>query len=61
MSLLTLLMGSLRVLFCGVRVLHTLRVITFSVMLCGCAMGLCRVLVMLRCLVMFVSSHWVAS
>jgi hypothetical protein len=36
-----------------------LRVVTFAMMFCGGAMGLCRVLVMLGCLIVFVLGHWI--
>jgi hypothetical protein len=42
------------------RVLFALRVITFAVVLSGCAMRFGGILVVFGCLVMFVFGHWLS-
>jgi hypothetical protein len=52
-----MLMGSLRMLLGDVRVLFSLPVVAFSMMLCCGAVRLGSVFVMFRSLIVFISSH----
>jgi hypothetical protein len=58
-SLVGMLMGGLRMLFCGIGMLHALRMIPLAVMLGGRTVRLGGILVVLSRLVVLVSSHFV--